>query len=236
MKIYKHLTIAALILSMSNAMAKTSDFDETFYDDEEEGRLVTKVRLMGGQFHSKQKKFPASANNNPIKKNEELFGHMVGAEASTALFFTDNLATELSLGIGAMKNRKLTNIVSNYSDSASKKPGITSKTWVVPIALTMQYHIAPFGAISPYVGVGGHYTFIHTKAAEYKLKNTYGLAAQIGLDFVMKDDKIINIDVKKLFATMKPSYKSSFMGTGKGFKTTMKADPLIIGVGFGLKL
>ncbi|MDE2577760.1 MAG: OmpW family protein [Hyphomicrobiales bacterium] len=93
-------------------------------------------------------------------------------------------------------------------------------SWALPATLLFQYHFTNFGAFQPYVGVGPHYTiFLGEKAGStlspaylpvaglmapggvaninLKIKNTFGVAAQVGFDYMINEHWGFNVDLKR---------------------------------------
>lgn len=107
----------------------------------------------------------------------------------------------------------------------------------LPPTLTLQYHFTDFGAVKPYVGAGLNYTRFSsvdlpqgTALGSLTIdKNSFGLALQAGVDYVIDGKWSVNFDVKKV--QIRTDLKSGAAGNlGK-----IKIDPLLIGVGVGYK-
>ena len=125
-------------------------------------------------------------------------------------------------------------ISNNYAATATnnKKKNI----YAVPMSLIMQYHIAPYGAIRPYVGAGYQYTWMLSKAKQFTMESAHGYALQAGVDFAMTDDTMITVDVKRYQLVPKVKFKGSFLGTPPGTMTTkVNINPVIISAGIGWK-
>lgn len=244
MKFYKILT-AMVILSLStSSFALTKDLDDdydakdygsTSYEDE--GMVVLKIRGSGIVSKAKQKALPAPTSNRGKASpagNSSFIENGYGVEGATLIFFGDNIGAELSTGLNVYNasNSAVGEVGYNYSDTAVQ--GKRKRLYAIPLNLTLQWHFAPFGAIRPYAGGGYNGTYFITKAKEYKIKSTTGPILQLGVDFVMTDDTLINVDVKKLWLKPKVSYKRSYVDANS-VKTTVPINPLIISVGFGWK-
>lgn len=209
-----------------------NDYYSNYFEDE--GRLLLKLRLFGVKADFKQKNLPQAISTNatpvgPLAKNG------FGGDTATTIFFNDNIAAELSLGFAFIrtKNAALNNVNSNYAGTAStiKKRNI----YMIPLTVTGQYHIAPFGAVRPYVGVGYNGTYLFTKAKEFRINNAYGFVFQVGADFVAKDDTFINFDLKQYLMKTKVSYKGAVVNGASGISSKIKINPLIFSLGFGFK-
>ncbi len=136
-------------------------------------------------------------------------------------------------------NSSGTEVATTTTISGSYPPSYNTKRHLlmgIPLNLTLQYHIAPYGAIRPYVGIGGNFTYFTSKAKEYTVKPAYGLVLQAGVDIVMTDDTVISIDMKYTKLAPKITFKSSFLNGADAVSSKMKMDPFIISAGLGFKL
>ncbi|MEZ5582963.1 MAG: OmpW family outer membrane protein [Candidatus Competibacteraceae bacterium] len=105
---------------------------------------------------------------------------------------TDNVALEL-LGVIPTKH----DISGEGTISALGRIGDAK---VLPPTLSIQYHFMPTAEIRPYVGAGINYTFFYDEGTtsslnnalggktDLDLDNSWGLAAQAGVDVVFKDN------------------------------------------------
>lgn len=226
--------LLCLSLSVSSFAADdaTEDYDSGYYENE--GRIHFKGRLVGILSHAKQTRLPAPTS--AVGKASPMSpGHFIangfGGEVATTLFFGDRVAAELGLGLAVYKvaNPAVKAISHNYG--TGRDPGKRKKIYALPLTFTMQYHIAPFGAIRPYVGAGYAGTYLFSKAREFKIKSSHGAVIQAGVDFVMTTDMTFNIDVKKYALSPKLTYKKDYGGVSP----KLKVDPWVIGVGMGIK-
>lgn len=142
-------------------------------------------------------------------------------ELDISYFFTKNIAAELILGTTR-------STISGGGTIAGLDVG---KTWVLPPTLTLQYHFTNFGAFKPYVGAGLNYTmFFDQKAAggvvtDLHVKDTFGVALQVGADYMINDHWGLNVNVKKLF--LEPKFELN----GGALSGKAKLDPWLIGTG-----
>lgn len=113
--------------------------------------------------------------------------------------------------------------------------GTVGRTIVFPPTVMLQYHFTDFGAFKPYVGVGVNYThYFDSKAkgalagTNLKIDDSWGVAGQVGFDYMINRNWGINVDVKRIL--MEPNFAYSVAGvpvvTGKA-----KINPWIIGAG-----
>ncbi len=143
-------------------------------------------------------------------------------EVDITYFFSPNLAAELILTYPQKQDLSLTNL------------GVIGTFKHLPPTLTLQYHFTGMGAFRPYVGAGLNYTNISSvkfapavAALDLNLKrNSYGLAAQVGVDVPMGGGWLFNLDVKKVQIGTDVTSGGTKIGE-------FKVDPLLVSIGFG---
>lgn len=224
---------ASIAFTGSSFAAKkrsANDYESNYY--ESEGAILMKVRGMGVMAKSKQKKFPAPQKNPPMK-TDNLFVNGMGIQGSAAIFFTDNFGAELGLSAMILRSSNSALKAAQYNYSNSKADNKPKDTTAIPLEVLAQYHVAPFGAIRPYVGAGYNYTYFHTQSRQYKVGSSHGYVAQIGVDFVLNDDSMINFDVKSYKMEPKLTYRKALLGRDLSGKA--KIDPIVVSVGMGWK-
>jgi len=112
---------------------------------------------------------------------------------------------------------------------------------VLPPTLTLQYHFRPDATFRPYVGLGINYTKFYDErvtggidlsGAEVDMDSSWGLAAQIGADYMISDDWFVNIDAKYI----KIETTAHFSGTAVGAaEVDVDVDPWVFGIGIGTR-
>ncbi|MBB5018835.1 outer membrane protein [Chitinivorax tropicus] len=141
-------------------------------------------------------------------------------ELDFTYFITKNIAAELILGTA--------------KHSVSLNNQIIGKVSHLPPTVTVQYHFLPDSTIRPYVGAGLNYTrFYDIKLADGTLtvdKNSFGGALQAGVDFAVSKNSFINLDLKKIYIS------TDVKSTATGAKVTkLDVDPLVFGIGYGMR-
>jgi len=113
--------------------------------------------------------------------------------------------------------------------------GTIGKTKHLPPTLSLQWHFLPDAKVQPYVGVGLNYThFFDTKArgalsgSKLKLDDSWGLAAQIGVDIPLDKKWFLNADVRYM------NIKSDVKLDGANIGQT-KINPWVATVGVGYR-
>lgn len=125
-------------------------------------------------------------------------------------------------------------------------PGTIGKlvdTWVLPPTVTLQYHVAPDGAVRPYVGAGLNYTIFYSERASggleaavgptrVSLSDSFGWAVQAGLDIPLNDRLVLNADVKYIDIDTRARLST----TAAGVQTVrVNINPIVAGVGLGFR-
>jgi len=105
--------------------------------------------------------------------------------------------------------------------------------WVLPPTLTAQYRFNPEGQIQPYVGAGVNYTIFYGEdepaGINMSYDDSFGLALQVGVDYMLDEHWLINVDVKKIWLSTDINMNA---GTVTG---EVDIDPWVIGVGIGYR-
>jgi outer membrane protein len=115
--------------------------------------------------------------------------------------------------------------------------GKVASTKVLPPTLTLQYHFSPDSNIRPYLGAGVNYThFFDSKVkggldapgADIDIDDSWGLAAQAGVDIDMNEDWFVNFDVKYIDISADAHIKN-----GASIKVDIDVNPIVWGIGIG---
>jgi len=224
----KKLLISLCLLISSTAVASIYDPDE--------GQLLFKVRGFYSHLSTSIKDLPESKKDSEPPKSLVKSGY--GLDTASTIFFTDNIATELSLGVNLLNIKdselqKFTTAFGNGKGVVGKK----NEIFMIPLTATLQYHIAPFGGIRPYVGGGYHASYMYTRSKSMNPLHGHGPVAQVGVDFVAKDDTLITFDVRQYFLPSKVIFKKELLSptATSGISGKVKWNPLIVSLGFGFK-
>ncbi len=168
-----------------------------------------------------------------------------GVGSGPGVRVNDDTVPELDITYMITRNWALELILA-YSEHTVKG----EKTWaalgdvidtkVLPPTLTLQYHFAPDSNIRPYLGVGVNYThFFDEEVAgsvlpapgdKVELDDSWGLAAQAGIDIKLDDDWFINLDVKYVNIETEAHFKNIAVGSAT---INAEINPIIWGVGIG---
>ena len=154
-------------------------------------------------------------------------------ELDFTYMWTDNIGTELILatsehdisGAGALEGL-----------------GEIADTWVLPPTLTVQYHFNPEATVRPYVGAGVNLTLFYGEDAKdplndaigqtsVSLDESFGWAAQAGVDIDITDTVFLNLDIKYIDIDT-----TATLNTGGAINTVdVDLDPIVFGIGVGMK-
>ncbi|WP_028225165.1 OmpW/AlkL family protein, partial [Paraburkholderia ferrariae] len=133
---------------------------------------------------------------------------------------TDSIGVELILGTS--RNQVTSSI------------GALGGVGVLPPTLLLQYHFNHAGKVRPYIGAGVNYTLfynngLHAGDAPVSIDNhSWGPALQAGIDVDVTKRVFVNADIKKVWMRTGASLNGSSIGT-------LYIDPLIVGVGVGMR-
>ncbi|OYX36507.1 MAG: hypothetical protein B7Y99_01305 [Caulobacterales bacterium 32-69-10] len=138
-------------------------------------------------------------------------------------FLTDNIAVEAIAGT----TRHTVRAVGPATDVA------VHRTWVLPPVVTLQYHFAPQGRVSPYVGAGVNYMLFHSgrdrNGFSLDLDDGFGTALQAGVDVALQGKWSLNLDAKKVF------FKTDASINGGALVSKVHLDPWVLSAGVGYR-
>ncbi|MFO1117635.1 MAG: OmpW family outer membrane protein [Beijerinckiaceae bacterium] len=171
-------------------------------------------------------------------------------ELDLAYFFNKNIAVEL---ICCVSPHKITGTGSLYGLNVGS-------TWVFPPTVLLQYHFTDFGAFQPYIGVGLNWTaYFGNKggnswagywtpalgptgfnaSSNLSIGSTWGLAAQVGFDYMLNQNWGINVDLKRIM--MQPTAYGNVYNTAVAalaparaiipWKAQVNIDPWVVSAG-----
>jgi len=198
---------AALVLSANSAE------DKTFATSGWAGSFLVRARIATVMPSDKESFTPTTDTS---------ITNSVIPEVDVSYFLTDNIALE-------------TICCATYNKAKLRGGSDVGKAWLVPLTVTAQYHFPMSNGFKPYIGAGPHMLVIASdKAAgpfsSFKLKSPrFGIALQAGADFMLNDRWLVNVDVKKIFVSLKTNVNNGAV-VGKA-----KINPWILGVGIGYK-
>ncbi|MVZ98229.1 OmpW family protein [Sphingorhabdus sp. IMCC26285] len=121
--------------------------------------------------------------------------------------------------------------------------GKLASTWVLPPTLTVQYHFSPEAKVRPYVGAGVNYTIFYSEKAssgleaavgqtDVNMKDSFGWAAQAGIDIDLNKKMFLNFDVKYIDIDTTARLATTAIGTQR---VKISLDPIVVGVGLGFR-
>lgn len=221
-------------------------------------RNMTKILALAALSGMAITSVPAFAEKGDILLRARVINVMPSEESSSILpafpgerVSVDNSpAPEFDITYMATDNIGFELIAATTKHSASGVTGTTgsigklAKTWVLPPTLTAQYHFAPDAAIRPYIGAGINYTIFYNEKStndleaavgdtKVNLKDSFGWALQAGMDIPLNDRISLNFDVKYLDIDTTATLRTTDAGTQR---VKINLDPIVVGVGLGIKL
>ncbi|MDX2073537.1 MAG: OmpW family protein [Alphaproteobacteria bacterium] len=147
-------------------------------------------------------------------------------EVDISYFITPNIAMELVLATTPH------DVSAQNTSSGNLDLG---NAWLLPPTLTAQYHFTDFGAWKPYVGAGANYTIFYkekaagSSIADIEYDNSFGPALQVGMDYMIDERWMLNIDIKKIWIN------SDVKINGGAVRADVDINPWLVGVGVGYR-
>lgn len=141
-------------------------------------------------------------------------------------FFKPNFAVDI---LAALPFKHDIELVAN--GSAAK----VAETKHLPPTVSLQYHFIPDGDFQPYVGLGANWTTffnVETSGAlagvDLDLDDSFGVAAQIGGDWLIGEDWLFNVDVR--YIEIETDAKADGSALGK-----VAIDPWVFALSIGYR-
>ncbi|MEN5094172.1 OmpW family outer membrane protein [Pseudomonas protegens] len=114
-----------------------------------------------------------------------------------------------------------------------------------PTLSVVYYPLDNKSAFQPYVGAGINYTWIYdehvgsrAQAAgfdNFRAKNSWGLAWQVGADYMLTDNIMINAQVRYIDIDTRAYVDNNGVAPGTRAKVNVDVDPMVYMVGLGYK-
>ncbi|XSG83254.1 MAG: OmpW/AlkL family protein [Methyloligella sp. ZOD6] len=146
---------------------------------------------------------------------------------SLSYFFNENLAVE-TICCATYHEMKGAGALSGMDIGSS---------WIVPAAVTFQYHMTRFGKFKPYVGIGPQYFFFldeDSKAlgGDMDIDDGLGLVFQFGFNYDIGNGWTVSADAKKAYFDTDYHIDST---AGDRYRGSVDMDPWLVSVGVGYR-
>ncbi|KHD89467.1 MAG: OmpW [Bdellovibrio sp. ArHS] len=105
------------------------------------------------------------------------------------------------------------------------------KVSLLPPTVTAKYHYDLGNGFVPYAGLGLNHTLFYDVDLSSNLSvstNSTGLALQVGADYKIGDNLYLNLDIKKV-------YIKTDVASNGNYLTTLDINPMLYGLGVGMK-
>ncbi|WP_422104953.1 OmpW/AlkL family protein [Winogradskyella sp.] len=150
-------------------------------------------------------------------------------ELDFTYFFSKNWAAELILGTAKHEVDAVNTAAGNID---------LGDVWLLPPTLTLQYHFYA-DDFKPYLGAGINYTIFYGAdegpvADDIDYENSFGIAFQGGIDYMLNDKWFLNLDAKYIFINTDATVNAtSALGATVG--ADVDINPFVLGLGVGMK-
>lgn len=214
--------LAKLATAACALAAMTAVFPMTAASAKEAGDLMVRLR---GIYVTPDESSTLSVGAAEVA-GEAAVDSQIVPELDFTYFFTDNIAAELILATTPHDVAAVGSPLGAEVDLGD--------VWLLPPTLTVQYHFAPDGKVSPYVGAGINYTIFYSEdpgaAQDISYDDAFGWALQAGVDIELNKGWYLNVDVKKVWLNTDATITVNPTTT---VNADVDIDPWIIGVGVG---
>ncbi|MDR0250260.1 MAG: outer membrane beta-barrel protein [Burkholderiales bacterium] len=191
-----------------------------------DSKFVVKVGIAGV--------VPKSNNgtlNTPLGNYKTDIGNSTRPSITLEYLFTPNIGIEV-LGAWPFRN----NI--KFDQGVGK----IGRVDVLPPTVSVKYHFMPDRVVSPFVGLGLNYTFMYSAkttgaiaGTNLQVKNSFGVAANVGVDFNINKNWLVGVDVR--WIQMRNKVNLGIPGPDGGYFHLGKAkvDPWVFGAAVGYR-
>ena len=128
-------------------------------------------------------------------------------------------------------------------DAANGKLGTLKH--LPPTLSVVYYPLDSKSVFQPYVGAGINYTWIYDEHVgssasaagfdNFKAKNSWGMAFQIGADYMLTDNIMINAQARYIDIDTRATVENNAVAPGTRAKVNVDVDPFVYMVGLGYK-
>lgn len=167
----------------------------------------------------------SSADISGIGGDTELTNSYV-PELDLSWFFTPNIAVELIAAVSPHDVKAVGTSLGTVD---------LGSVWLLPPTVLLQYHHPLPHGFKPYVGAGVNYTVFFNEDApggtvtSIDYDNSFGWALQFGVDYMLNEHWLLNVDVKKLFLNTDVSLNNG------AITADVDINPWIVGAGIGYR-
>ncbi|ANI00243.1 outer membrane protein [Pseudomonas koreensis] len=114
-----------------------------------------------------------------------------------------------------------------------------------PTLSVVYYPLEATSPFQPYIGGGINYTWIYDEHvgseaqsngfSNFKAKNSWGLAWQVGADYMLTDNIMLNAQVRYIDINTRATVENNAVAPGTRAKVNVDVDPFVYMVGLGYK-
>ena len=206
------LFLTTLIIFSSPALA---DYEYS----EDEGKWITRAKF-GLALSDSSEKSTVNGVEGPNTFNRNLVDPDGYLEGEVAYFYNNYVSFGAS--ISYLRSKELIATFSGRND--------TGNINMYPISALVNFHIAPYGTLRPYIGAGVHYTRINTDFQNIAVDDSSGFLLQAGADYWFDKKWGVNLEIKQYF--MEVDADLTQLTTPNTVTQQSTVDPLLISGGF----
>jgi outer membrane protein len=157
--------------------------------------------------------------------------------ALSSVTVDDNPAIEFDLTYFFTENWAIEGIVTTSGHEVNVPAvGVFGSIRHAPPSLLLQYHFAPDARTRPYVGFGLNYTMVYEQSGDLDVldvDDSFGFAAQFGIDFEVGSNTFFNIDLKYIDIALEVTDVNGVLVDPGTVLGDVEVDPYVLGFGFG---
>ncbi len=157
----------------------------------------------------------------PKSGNGTLAGGAADIDDNTQLTLTGEYFIRDNLGIELLA-------ATPFEHDIRINGGYAGTTKQLPPTLSLNYHFATSGSLTPYVGVGLNYTTFFEESSPLgvlSLDDSVGIALQVGADIAISDKAALRINARWMDIDSDAYLNGAYIGTAE-------IDPVVVNVGY----
>ncbi|WP_299350038.1 OmpW family outer membrane protein [uncultured Shimia sp.] len=153
-------------------------------------------------------------NVNPKSDNGSVGANPITIDDDTQLSLTVEYFIRDNLGIELLA-------ATPFSHDVSVGGTPTFSTKHLPPTLSLNYHFDTNSNWRPFIGAGINYTTFFEETGGFSLKDSWGLAATLGIDYKVKDNGALRFEVRYMDI-------DTDVYSGGAYVTTAEIDPIVL--------
>lgn len=207
-------------------LAQEAEAQAQYQYDENEGKNVARFKVGFALKQENQSAFTYRGTAITVtgeSEDEYMIDTAASLEAEWQRFVTDHFSIGGSIGFQPQDSKTWCAVTCD-----------TGFLGIVPMAVLVQVHPAPYGEIRPYIGLGYHYSYMINSYDVIDVGNEHGGIAQLGADWWLGRSWGFNLDMKKYWMNVETDW-SGLYTSGISVTSDIEYSPTVFSVGLAYR-